>query len=134
MNEYVPGELIMPKPSKTSFLTCIIKAVIRTSTQLSREAACIGSFLSYYYFYWMIYLSVVVVAFQSIFHVEMHQNDIFFKKKSFLRSAHKNNQKHVKKNYFLAKKKKLNFFGNTGATAFPNTHVHVNPCPAVITL
>jgi hypothetical protein len=57
----------------------------------------------------------------------------FLKKKSFLRSAHKNNKKHVKKNYFLAKKK-LNFFGNTDATAFPNTHVHVNPCPAVITL
>jgi hypothetical protein len=30
--------------------------------------------------------------------------------------------------------KKLKFFGNAGATAFRNAHVHVNPCPAVITL
>jgi len=42
--------------------------------------------------------SVVAVAFQSVFHAEMHQNDIFFIfLKSFLRSAHQNNPKHIKK-------------------------------------
>jgi hypothetical protein len=42
--------------------------------------------------------SVVAVAFQSVFHAEMHQNDIFFIfLKSFLRSAHQNDPKHIKK-------------------------------------
>jgi hypothetical protein len=42
---------------------------------------------------------VVTVAFQNAFHAEMHQNDIFFIfKKLFLRSAHQNNLKHIKKN------------------------------------
>jgi len=44
---------------------------------------------------------VVAVAFQSIFHAEMHQNDVFFKKKLLLRSVHPNDLKH---------KKKLKFF------------------------
>jgi hypothetical protein len=43
-------------------------------------------------------VSVVVVAFQSVFLAEMHQNDIFFfKKKLFLRSAHQNDPKYTKK-------------------------------------
>jgi hypothetical protein len=43
--------------------------------------------------------SVVVVAFQSVFYAEMHQNDIFFSffKKLFLRSAHQNDIKNTKK-------------------------------------
>jgi hypothetical protein len=42
--------------------------------------------------------SVVVVAFQSAFRVEMYQNDIFFIfLKLFLRSAHQNNPKYTKK-------------------------------------
>jgi len=42
--------------------------------------------------------SLVVVVFQSIFHLEMHQNDIFlFFKKLFLISAHQNNLKILKK-------------------------------------
>jgi hypothetical protein len=35
--------------------------------------------------------NVVAVAFQSVFHLEMYQNNIFFiLKKSFLTSAHQN--------------------------------------------
>ena len=38
--------------------------------------------------------SVVVVTFQSIFYLEMHQNNIFFiLKKLFLISSHQNNLK-----------------------------------------
>jgi len=46
--------------------------------------------------------SVVVVAFQSVFYAEMHQNDIFFSffKKLFLRSAHQNDIKNTKKIIF----------------------------------
>jgi len=46
---------------------------------------------------------VVVVAVQSIFRLEMHQNDIFFNKKKF-RSTYQNDMKY-KKNYFLVKTK-----------------------------
>jgi hypothetical protein len=45
---------------------------------------------------------VVVTVFQSVFHVEMHQNDFFFK--SFLR--YQNDLKHIKKLIF-------EFFWNT---------------------
>jgi hypothetical protein len=47
--------------------------------------------------------SVVAVAFQRTFRVEMHQNDFFyFFKKSFLISAHQNDLKHTKKvNFFF---------------------------------
>jgi len=39
----------------------------------------------------------VVFVFQSVFHGEIHQNDIFFIfKKLFLRSAHQNNPKYIK--------------------------------------
>jgi hypothetical protein len=42
--------------------------------------------------------SVVTVAFQSAFHSEMHQNDVFlFLKKLFLRSTHQNDSKYTKK-------------------------------------
>jgi hypothetical protein len=42
--------------------------------------------------------SLVAVIFQSIFYVEIHQNNIFFiLKKLFLRSAHQNDPKHTKK-------------------------------------
>jgi len=44
---------------------------------------------------------VVAVAFQSVFHIEMHQNNLFFKKKLFLRSAHQNDPKYIKKLIFL---------------------------------
>jgi len=55
---------------------------------------------------------VVVTVFQSVFHVEMHQNDIFFIfLKLFLRSTYQNNLKHIKKLIF--NKKKFEFFGNT---------------------
>jgi hypothetical protein len=55
---------------------------------------------------------VIAVVFQSIFHIEMYQNDIFFIfLKSFLRLAHQNDPKHIKK-LFLAKK--IDFFGNKG--------------------
>ena len=54
--------------------------------------------------------SVVVVAFQSAFRVEMYQNDIFFIfLKLFLRSAHQNNPKYTKKIIFN-KKNNLNFY------------------------
>jgi hypothetical protein len=40
---------------------------------------------------------MVVVAFQNIFHTEMHQNNIFFIfKKLFLRSTHQNDSKDIK--------------------------------------
>jgi hypothetical protein len=40
---------------------------------------------------------VVAVVFQNVFHVEIHQNDIFFIfKKLFLKSTHQNNSKHKK--------------------------------------
>ena len=39
--------------------------------------------------------SMVAVAFQSTFHVEIHQNDIFFKKKLFLKSTYPNDPKHI---------------------------------------
>jgi len=42
--------------------------------------------------------SVVAVAFQSVFHLKMNQNNIFFiLKKLFLTSAHQNNLKTTKK-------------------------------------
>jgi hypothetical protein len=45
--------------------------------------------------------SVVVVVFQSVFRVEIHQNNIFyFFKKLFLRLAHQNNSKHKKNSFF----------------------------------
>jgi hypothetical protein len=41
---------------------------------------------------------VVAVAFQSVFHLEMYQNNIIFKrKKLFLKSAHQNDLKTPKK-------------------------------------
>jgi hypothetical protein len=40
---------------------------------------------------------VIVVAFQSVFHAKIYQNDVFHFLKSFLRSAHQNNPKHTKK-------------------------------------
>jgi len=53
--------------------------------------------------------SVVVVAFQSAFRVEMYQNDAFFIfLKLFLRSLHQNNLKYTKKLIFN-KKHNLNF-------------------------
>jgi hypothetical protein len=45
--------------------------------------------------------SVVAVAFQSVFRSEMHQNNIFKKKKLFLTSAYQNNLKTPKKNINL---------------------------------
>jgi hypothetical protein len=47
--------------------------------------------------------SVVAVAFQSVFHAEMHQNNVFLK--IFLRSAYQNNSKQIKKINFFAKNK-----------------------------
>ena len=47
-----------------------------------------------------IFESVVAVAFESGFRLEMYQNDIFFKK-SFLTSAHENDLKTLK--YFNLK-------------------------------
>jgi hypothetical protein len=42
--------------------------------------------------------SVVAVAFQSVFHLKMNQNNIFFiLQKLFLTSAHQNNLKTTKK-------------------------------------
>jgi len=46
--------------------------------------------------------SVVVVAFQSAFHAEIYQNNIFL----FLRLTYQNDSKHIKKLIF---NKKLNF-------------------------
>jgi hypothetical protein len=41
---------------------------------------------------------VVAVTFENAFYAEVNQNDIFFIfKKLFLRSAHQNNPKHLKK-------------------------------------
>jgi hypothetical protein len=41
--------------------------------------------------------SVVAIVFQSAFHAEMHQNDIFFIfLKLFLRSTHQNDPKYKK--------------------------------------
>jgi hypothetical protein len=53
----------------------------------------------------MMFGSVIVVAFQNIFHTEMYQMMFFyFLKKLFLRPTHQNGPKY-KKNYFLAKNK-----------------------------
>jgi len=43
--------------------------------------------------------SVIIVFFQSVFYLEIHQNNIFlfFKKKLFLTSEHQNNLKNIKK-------------------------------------
>jgi hypothetical protein len=41
---------------------------------------------------------VVAVAFQSVFYAKIHQNDVFlFFLKLFLRSAHQNDPKYIKK-------------------------------------
>jgi hypothetical protein len=53
---------------------------------------------------------VVAVAFQSVFHSKMHQNNVFFN--LFLKSMHQNNLKHIKNLIF--NKNKINFFENTG--------------------
>jgi len=54
--------------------------------------------------------NVVVVIFQSIFYLEMHQNDFFLIfKKLFLISAHQNNSKILKNINF--KQTNSNFFG-----------------------
>ena len=59
---------------------------------------------------------MVVVTFQSAFHVEMYQNDFFYFLKLFLRSAHQT--KHTKKINFS--QKKIEFFKNTDSPTFPN--------------
>jgi hypothetical protein len=41
--------------------------------------------------------SVVVVVFQSVFYLEMYENNIFFKKKIFLTATYQNNLKTPKK-------------------------------------
>jgi hypothetical protein len=51
-----------------------------------------------------VFESVVAVAFQSVFHAEMHQNNVFFLKKIFLRSAYQNDSKQIKKLIFSKKK------------------------------
>ena len=51
---------------------------------------------------------VVAVVIQSIFRLEMLQNDVFFKK-LFLRSAHQNDMKTYKNNNFQQKEKKFKF-------------------------
>jgi len=51
---------------------------------------------------------VVTITFQSVFHLEMHQNNVFFK--LFLTSTHQNNLK-ISKNINL-KQKKIKFFKN----------------------
>jgi len=56
---------------------------------------------------------VVATAFQSVFHLEMHQNDIFFIfLKLFLISAYQNDLKTLKNINLKQKKNKkiLNFF------------------------
>ena len=54
--------------------------------------------------------SVIAVAFQSVFYLEMHQNNIFlFKKKLFLISAYQNDLK-TQKYINLKQKKKFKFF------------------------
>jgi len=54
--------------------------------------------------------SVVAVAFQSVFHSEIYQNNIFFIfKKLFLTSTHQNDSK-TPKNINLKQKKKSNFY------------------------
>jgi hypothetical protein len=45
---------------------------------------------------------VVTVVFQSVFHVEIHQNDVFL---FFLKSAYQNNPKHIKKKLIFNQKK-----------------------------
>jgi hypothetical protein len=43
---------------------------------------------------------VIAIAFQSVFHAEMHQNNIFFIfKKLFLRSGNQNDSKHIEKKF-----------------------------------
>jgi hypothetical protein len=49
---------------------------------------------------------MVTIAFQSVFHSEMHQNNIFLSLKLFLTSAHHNNKKTKKYNLKLKKNKK----------------------------
>ena len=64
--------------------------------------------------------SAVAVAFQSTFHVKIHQNDIFFIfKKSFLISIHQNDLNALNKFHLKCKKKKL-IWQNTGVTDHPN--------------
>jgi hypothetical protein len=50
---------------------------------------------------------MVAVAFQSVFHAEMHQNNIFLSLKLFLTSAHHNNKKTKKYNLKLKKIKSI---------------------------
>jgi hypothetical protein len=42
----------------------------------------------------LLFGSMVVIVFQSVFHAKMHQNDIFLK--LFLKSAYQNNPKYKK--------------------------------------
>jgi len=55
--------------------------------------------------------SVAAVVFQSVFCYEMHQNNIFFEKKSFMTSAYQNYLK-TPKNINLKQIKKI-FFSKT---------------------
>jgi hypothetical protein len=58
-----------------------------------------------------VFESVIVVIFKSVFHTEMHQNNIFFIfKKLFLISVHQNDSKYKK--IINLKKKQINFFEN----------------------
>jgi hypothetical protein len=64
---------------------------------------------------------VVAVAAQSVFRLEMHQDDVFlfFKKIIFDISTLKRS-KNTKKNINFKQKQNSKFFGNAGWTAFPN--------------
>jgi hypothetical protein len=54
--------------------------------------------------------SIVVIVFQSVFHSEMYQNNIFFYFfKLFLTLTHQNDLK-TPKNINLKQRKKINFF------------------------
>jgi len=61
--------------------------------------------------------NVVAVAFQNTFHVEIHQNVVFFifLKKLFLKSIYQNDPKHIKKLIFHKF-----FLKNTSCHAFSN--------------
>jgi len=76
---------------------------------MRREKAHPHSYLFFFKIHYLssqtyLFGSLVVVAFQSVFRAEMHQNDVFFFifKKLFLRSVHQNDSKHTKN---------LNFWG-----------------------
>jgi len=64
--------------------------------------------------------SVVAGAFQITFRVKMHVNDVFLFFKNYFWHQHIKTIQTIQTILNFSKKKKIKFFGNAAAAAFPN--------------